>query len=82
MGEEANIIKYLTEHDIFPFSVFFTYVLNDKNGTLSITFYCRSNLQEFLILTGYDKLCDKSGYKVLYDTNTVIIDGGNILLWE
>lgn len=67
------ITEFLTEHNIFPFSVTVSYSID--SGVLGITFYFIQDLKDFLSLMGYEYLCDKSGYTILENTNTVLISG-------
>lgn len=67
------ITEFLTEHNIFPFSVTISYSID--SGVLGITFYFIQDLKDFLSLMGYEYLCDKSGYTILENTNTVLISG-------
>ena len=71
---QESVIEFLGKNDISPFSVIFTYCLND-GGTLSITFWINSDIDEFLDHIEYKTICDKSGYLILRDNNTVIISG-------
>lgn len=67
------ITEFLTEHNIFPFSVTVSYSID--SGVLGITFYFIQDLKDFLKIMGYEYLCDKSGYTILENTNTVLISG-------
>lgn len=70
---QERTINFLTEHEIFPFSVTVSYAID--SGILGITFYFDTDLKDFLKLMRYDVLCDKSGYTILENTNTVLISG-------
>lgn len=75
-GEERlqqEVTNWLTKHEIYPMSVFFTYATVPE-PKLSITFYQGSDLTEFLDLLDYRALCDKSGYEI-YNPGTVILYG-------
>lgn len=68
------ILDSLSEiYNISPFSVIYT----EYSGSIriSITFFGSDDLQEFLDLLGYRKLCDKSGFSIFYDKITVILMG-------
>jgi len=68
------ILDSLSEiYNISPFSVIYT----ECSGSIriSITFFGSDDLQEFLDLLGYRKLCDKSGFSIFYDKITVILMG-------
>lgn len=71
---QENMIKYLETFGILPFSVIFTYGLND-GGCLSITFWIKEEIDEFLKLVEYKNLCDKSGYIIVEENNTIMISG-------
>lgn len=68
------VIDYLSNLDISPFSVIFTYSLND-GGTLSITFWINSDIDDFLNHIDYKSICDKTGYIILRENNTILITG-------
>ena len=65
----------LQEYDIFPFSVIFTYLGGNSDGLLSITFYIPHELDELLEKLNYKTQCDKSGYLIFRDSNTLILTG-------
>jgi hypothetical protein len=71
---ENYISNTLSEvYNISPFSVIYT----EGTGSvkISITLFGLDDLQEFLDLIGYRKLCDKSGFNIFYDKLTVIFNG-------
>lgn len=74
IGIQEEVIAALGKLDISPFSVIFTYSLND-GGTLAITFWLDSDIDEFLNFVEYKSLCDKAGYLVLRSNNTILISG-------
>ena len=74
IGIQEEVISSLSHLDISPFSVIFTYCLND-GGTLAITFWLDTDIDEFLDYVEYKSLCDKTGYLILRDNNTVLISG-------
>lgn len=67
------VLSVLSEYyNIYPFSVYFTET-GETNPKISITFFGKDDLNDFLDILGYKKLCDKSGLYILYDKNTVIL---------
>lgn len=75
---ELEIEKYISEnlseiYNIYPFSVIYT----EGTGSIkiSITLFGQDDLQEFLDLLGYRKLCDKTGFSIFYDKLTIILQG-------
>lgn len=67
---QKNVTEYLTGHNIFPFSVIYTECFG---GILSITFWINTDIDEFLSYIDYKCLCDKTGYIILRETNTILI---------
>lgn len=74
IGIQEEVIFSLDRLDISPFSVIFTYCLND-GGTLAISFWLDSDIDEFLDFVEYKSLCDKTGYLILRENNTVLVSG-------
>ena len=73
---QEAVIRFLGEHDIYPFSVTYTYEVGpDGVGLLSITMYVKADYDNLLDLLDYKSQCDKSGYIVFPDTNTIILQG-------
>lgn len=70
---QERVTNFLTDHNIYPFSVTISYSID--SGILGITFYFTQDLNDFLGIMGYEYLCDKSGYTILENTNTVLISG-------
>ena len=70
---QEKVTNYLTDHNIYPFSVTVSYSID--SGILGITFYFTQDLNDFLDLAGYEYLCDKSGYTILENTKTVLVSG-------
>lgn len=70
---QDKITAFLVDHNIFPFSVTISYAID--SGILGITFYLRKDLDDFLDLMNYDVLCDKSGYIILENSQTVLVSG-------
>ena len=68
---QENVLSFLEKHSIYPFSVICTFVL--LNGVVSITFFLREDLDNFLELIGYKSLCDNSGFIILKDNNTILL---------
>lgn len=73
---QERVTKWLEEKETYPFNVTYTRALGSGNeGLLSITFFMRDDLEEFLDLIDYKTTCDKAGYIILEDSNTVILVG-------
>ena len=70
---QDSITKLLGEHDIFPLSVTVTYKIG--SGLLAVTFFIEQDLEEFLDLLDYRAQCDKSGFSIVRETNTVLLMG-------
>lgn len=68
---QNKVMEFLKGLEIPPFSVIFTHVLG--KGILSITFWYSFEIKEFLDKIDYRSLCDKTGFQVLWETNTVLI---------
>lgn len=66
------IIEKLSEYNISPFSVICTFQ-TEHNGLVAITFFINSDLKEVLNLLDYDNQCDKTGFLVIDQTNTLIL---------
>lgn len=60
----------LIEREIYPLTVFYT---RKDCGTLGLSFYSNYDLDEILEVIDYKSLCDKSGYIVIPEYNTLII---------
>lgn len=73
------VIKYLMKSDIFPFSVIYTNEVGDNTGTLGVTLYNREQLDELLDRFNYKSRCDKTGYTIIEDTNTILFSGMALL---
>ena len=71
---QEKVINFLNKINIMPFSVIFTYGLED-GGTLSITFWIKDEIDELLEKINYRSICDKNGYMILEENNTVLISG-------
>lgn len=70
---QDSIIKKLSEdYNISPFSVICTFQ-TEHAGLLSMTFYINTDLKELLDILDYDNQCDKSGYLILNESNTLIL---------
>lgn len=74
IGVQEKIICLLGTFGISPFSVIFTYGL-DNGGLLAMTFWLSSEVNEFLEKVEYRSICDKSGYLILESNNTIILSG-------
>lgn len=70
---QENVIDKLQSNEIYPFSVIFSYEAGDNNGILAITLYTELDYERLLDLLEYESQCDKTGFVVLKDTNTVIL---------
>lgn len=75
---EIEIQNYILEslselYNISPFSVIYTECYGIVR--ISITLFGSDDLQEFLDFLGYRKLCDKTGFSVFYNKQTVILSG-------
>jgi len=77
MEIEEKTVKFLENHNIYPFSVFFTDVIG--SGALSITFYIEEDLNEFLNILGYKNLCDTSGYDIFPEDRTILLTGRGLM---
>jgi len=77
MEIEEKTVKFLENHNIYPFSVFFTDVIG--SGALSITFYIEEDLNEFLNILGYKNLCDTSGYDIFLEDRTILLTGRGLM---
>ena len=67
---QRKVTNYLVTHEIFPFSVVYT---DCFCGLLAITFCISTDIDEFLDYIDYKCLCDKTGYIILRETNTILI---------
>lgn len=70
------VIDKLESYEIYPFSVTYT---SESNGIMSMTFFIRDDLEEVLEMLGYKRKCDKSGYEIIPETNTLILTGFAII---
>jgi hypothetical protein len=70
---QESVIKTLTNFEIYPFSVIFTYSGGINSGLLSITFFLKDDIHKLLDLLEYKTQCDKSGYTILEETNTILL---------
>ena len=70
------ITEKLLKRDIYPFSAIFSYLAKkDYLGLLSITFYVPQQIYQVLDLLDYKYECDKSGYLIFDETNTLMFSG-------
>lgn len=75
-GEEAvqeGAVKVLEELGIIPYSLIFTYKI--EGGCLSITLFMKEALDLLLKKLQYYEQCDKSGFNIFPESNTVILTG-------
>ncbi len=70
---QEDIVAKLDRYDIHPYSVVCSFAISE--GIISITFYIKQDLSEFLDLLDYKSQCDKSGYLILEENNTIILSG-------
>lgn len=71
---QETIREKLEEVEIFPFSIVSTLAAG-RQGLCSITLTSKSQLEDFLNYLDYNSQCDKSGYLIIEETNTVLLDG-------
>ncbi len=69
---QENVIKFLVGHNIFPFSVIYTECFK---GLLSLTFYINIDTKELLDCLEYNRICDRSGFIILEEYNTILMTG-------
>ena len=72
---QDHVTNKLVEREIFPYSVIFSYLEGKSRGVLSITTFFPHQLQAILDLLDYKYECDKSGYFIFEDTNTLLLSG-------
>lgn len=79
---QSAIESKLISLEIFPLNVFYSYTSwsDEINGTLGISFSNEFNLEQFLELMEYKSLCDKSGFVVIPESNSVLITNGATIL--
>lgn len=70
--EIQNYVRdVLSEYfNIYPFSVLYTECYGSPR--LSVALFGSGDLQELLEIIGYKQRCDKTGYTVFYDKNTLL----------
>ena len=71
---QETIRARLEEVEIFPFSIVSTLAAG-RQGLCSITLTSKLQLEDFLNYLDYNSQCDKSGYLIIEETNTVLLDG-------
>lgn len=71
--EEA--ISKLSSYEIYPFLVIFTYSGGISDGLLSMTFFLESDIDKLLNVLDYKNQCDKTGYFIVREYNTIILSG-------
>ena len=72
---QEDAIKKLSSYDIYPFSVIFTYSGGVDDGLLSITVFSLQDIDRLLEILDYQHQCDKSGYYIVKEYNTIILSG-------
>ena len=82
MSREENIQEqvreYLEKKEIYSHSIIYTYEFGGIYGLLGVTVYNKDDLEDLLKLLDYDSLCDKTGYTVIEEYNTLIISGSSL----
>ncbi len=73
---QSNVTSMLERNNLSPFSVVSTFI---NDGFVAVTFYIEHDLKEFLELLDYKNQCDKSGFLVIGESNTVILSGMGLL---
>lgn len=73
------VTNKLVEREIFPYSVIFSYLGGESKGLLSITTFFPQQTQEILKMVDYEYECDKSGYFIFEETNTLLFSGSALL---
>ena len=71
--EEA--LRKLSSHELYPFSVIFTYSGGIPDGLLSITFFSPQDIDRMLEVLDYQNQCDKSGYFIVREYSTIVLSG-------
>lgn len=84
---QEGVEKLLEKRELFPFMVFYTSKRDSDTldtGVLGVSFYLQEDLEELLTIIDYKSICDKSGYVVIPEYNTLIITSGSgiIDLWS
>ena len=72
---QEDAIYKLSSYEIYPFSVIFTYSGGIQSGLLSITFFLDSDIDKLLNILDYQNQCDKTGYLIIREYNTIILSG-------
>lgn len=72
---QEEVIRNLGRYELYPFSVICSFAGSLGDGIIAITFYMKKDLEDFLRIIDYDNQCDKSGYCVIKDNNTIILGG-------
>lgn len=75
---QEKAMDLLDSANLLPFSVVYTYALNDS-GVLAITFYLEKDLEELLDILDYKSLCDKSDFVLIKSTGTVLLKDSAII---
>lgn len=76
IGIEKKIAKCLMDRwNLLPYSITYTSAINNT-GLLGITFFLDPDFNDFLnIVLEFKAQCDKSGYIVIKENNTIILQG-------
>jgi hypothetical protein len=75
---QEQVRKYFEKKEIYSHSIIYTYEFGGIYGLLGITLYNNDDLQDLLKLLDYNSLCDKTGYVVIEEYNTLIISGSSL----
>ena len=73
------VTNKLVEREIFPYSVIFSYLGGESKGVLSITLFFPQQVKRILEIMDYEYECDKSGYFIFEDHNTLLFSGSALL---
>ena len=72
---QEDVISKLSSYEIYPFSVIFTYSGGISDGLLSMTFFIPTDIDKLLDILDYKSQCDKSGYYIIKEYNTLVLSG-------
>lgn len=78
MKEVEQIQQAIQDWLLNDYRIYLHQVTYTTLGLVSITFYTLSDLEEFLSILKYKSRCDKSGYSIFQDSNTIILKGSAI----
>lgn len=72
---QKKVENYLDSNGISPYSVIFVSSRSNSIPILKLTFWLKSEINEFKKIIDYKSLCDKSGYMEFQNNNTIILSG-------